>query len=185
MILRLLATTVLISFQCVGAYASEPKIKKIDPSQVESLRRALQADVSKASGRLTAWFDSVSVCAPQLWRHIGGAIDKREIELIPVHFAAADGACFKGAQGNQRLAVAVAPLLTDGIVRVPTGDEMKKYWGIFPFDEIEEPVFVIESARADILIHFQFDQEKQRYCVFFLEALRLTESKAAPNSAAP
>jgi hypothetical protein len=151
---------------CVGSHASEPKIKKLEAAKVESLRVALQADVSKAGEHFSSWFDTVCVCAPQLWKSVGASLDKSGIEIIPVHFGTADGACFKGATGNQRFGLAVASLLPGGIVRLPTPEEIGRYWSIFPFDEIEEPVFIVSSARADLLVHLQLDEEKQRYFVF-------------------
>lgn len=182
--IRFFATTVLAMLLCVGAYANEPKIKKIEPAKVESLRVALQADVSKASERFPSWLDTVCICAPQLWKSIGVSLDKSGIEVIPVHFGTADGACFKGSLGNQRFAVAVASLLSSGIVRLPTPEEIGRYWIIFPFDEIEEPLFIVSSEQADILVHLRLDQEKQRYFVFLLEAFRLNEKKPEPTQTA-
>jgi len=179
--IRLIATTVFAALLCVGAHASEPKIKKLEAAKVESLRFALQADVSKASVRLSAWFDTISVCAPQLWQSVGASLDKSGIEVIPVHFGTVDGACFKGSLGNQRFAAAIAPWLSGGIVRLPTPEEIQRYWFIFPFDEIEEPVFIISSEKADILVHLQLDKDKQRYFVFMIEAFRLGEKKPEPN----
>jgi hypothetical protein len=65
-------------------------------------------------------------------------------------------------------------LVANGKVRLLTDTEIRAYWArIFPFDEIEEPVFVVSSAKADILVHLIWDEKRRRYFVFLVEALRL------------
>jgi hypothetical protein len=174
--------TVFVSLQCAAADAAS-KIKKMDPVKRESLRIALQNDLAKGGDALSSWFSSVCICAPQLWTRISPTLDKKGIEIIPTHFsnpdvpASKDGAALKGFEANRRLARQVAPLLAAGKVRLPTEDEIRAYWRIFPFNEIEEPVFVVSSARADVLVHLQWDKGKQRYFVFLLEAFRLSKNK--------
>jgi hypothetical protein len=173
------------SFTCFVVFASQcaavgatPKIKKMDSQKREAIRVALQADVAKGGEALLPWFNVVCICAPQLWAKISPSVDKKGIEIIPSHFTnpsepgSTDGATFKGAEANRRLARSVAPLLAKGTVRLPTEDEWKKYWRIYPFDQIEEPVLVVSSAKGDILVHLLWGKENQRYFVFLLEALR-------------
>lgn len=154
----------------------------MDSAKRESVRIALQNDLAKGGDAWSSWFGPVSICAPQLWARISPTLDKKGIEIIPTHFtnpdepASKDGAAFKGFEANRRLARQVAPLLTAGKVRLPTEAEIRAYWRIFPFAEIEEPVFVVSSARADVLVHLQWDKGKQRYFVFLVEAFRFSKS---------
>ena len=150
-----------------------PKIKKMDGAQQEEVRAALQADISKGGDSLRAWFGDVSICAPKLWSRIRSSLDTKGIEVIPTHFADGDGATFKGAEANRRLADQLAPLTAASKVRTPTDEETKAYWRICPFDEIEEPFFTVVSPRAEILLHLVWDAKKGHYLVLFTEAFRL------------
>jgi hypothetical protein len=170
-----LACLILLALLQCATGDAPPKIKKMDAAKKQSLRTALQNDTARGGEPLRSWFVSVCICAPRLWAAISVSLDKKGIEVIPTHFGKLDGATFKGADANRRLANAVAPLLTAGKVRLLTEDELTQYWRIFPFEEIEEPVFVVSSGRADILMHLQWDTAKNRYFVFLIEALRLQE----------
>jgi hypothetical protein len=139
---------VLVSLQCAAAGAT-PRIKTMDPKKRETIRAGLQADVVKGRDAWLRWFDLVCICAPQLWQKVSPAVDKNGIEIIPTHFTnpsepgSRDGAAFKGAESNRRLPRAIFPFVAHGKVRLPTDSEIRTYWeGLFPFDEIEEPVFV-------------------------------------------
>jgi hypothetical protein len=107
-------------------------------------------------------------------------LDKNGVEIIPTQFTTSsepgsrNGATFKGAESNRRLARAIFPFIARGKVRLATDSEIRTYWAIAPFDDLEEPVFVVSSAKGDILIHLLRDPESRRYFVFFVEALRLT-----------
>ncbi len=166
---------------CVGLFAvaqvladdSVPKIKKMDPAKQESIRTSLQMDISKGADALRPWFGQVSICAPRLWSRIASSIDRKGVEIIPTHFPSGDGAAFKGGDANRRFADQMAPLLNSGKVRIPKEDEVNAYWRICPFDEIEEPFFVVAAPNADVLVHLQWDADKGHYLFFFLEAFRI------------
>jgi hypothetical protein len=57
-------------------------------------------------------------------------------------------------------------------VRAPTDQEVRRYWANFPFDEIDDPVFIVASPEADLLVHLQADPRTGRYSVFIVEAFR-------------
>jgi hypothetical protein len=151
-----------------------PKIKKMDPQKREAIRVAFQADIAKSGDALLPWFNDLCVCFPQLWAKVSPVVDKKGIEIIPSHFtnpSQPDGATFRGAEANRRLARSIAPLLAKGKIRLPTEDEWRRYWRICPFKEIEEPVFVVSSAKGDILVNLVPGKENQRYSVLLLEVL--------------
>ena len=153
---------------------SAPKIKKMEPQKRETIRVALQADVANGGDALLPWFNDLCVCFPQLWAKVGPVVDKKGIDIIPTHFtkpSQPDGASYRGAEAIRRLARRIAPLLVKGKVRLPTEDEWRKYWRVCPFKEIEEPVFVVSSAKGDILVSLVPGKENQRYFVLLLEVL--------------
>lgn len=152
-----------------------PKIKRMDAAKQEEVRAAFQADISKGADPLRRWFNGISICGPKFWNSIKSSVDTKGIEVIPTHFADSDGATLKGADANRRLADQLAPFIANAKIRLPTDDETKAYWRIFPFDKIEEPVFIVVSPKADILVHLLWDADKGRYFVFFIEAFRLEQ----------
>jgi hypothetical protein len=170
---------VLVSLQCAAAAGTTPRIKPMDPKKRETIRAALQADVVKGSDAWQHWFGSACICAPQLWQKVKLAVDKNGIEIIPTEFTNPSepgskyGATFKGAESSRRLARAIFPLVAHGKVRLATDGEIRTFWAIIPFDDVEEPIFVVSSAKGDILIYLLRDPESRRYFVFFVEALRL------------
>jgi hypothetical protein len=151
-----------------------PKIKKMDPAKRETIRAALQTDVANGGGAWQRWFGVACICAPHLWRKVKPAVDKNGIEIIPTQFepGSRGGATFKGAESSRRLARAIFPLVAHGKVRLATDSEIRT--AIIPFNDLEEPIFVVSSAKGDILIHLMRDPESGRYFVFFVEGLRLT-----------
>ena len=154
---------------------SAPKIKKMDPQKREAIRVALQAEVAKGGDALLPWFSDLCVCFPHLWAKVSPTVDKKGIDIIPTHFikpSQPDGASFRGGEAIRRLARSIAPLLVKGKVRLPTEDEWRKYWEVCPFNEIEEPVFVVSSAKGDILVSLVAKEGNQRYSILLLEALR-------------
>lgn len=104
---------------------------------------------------------------------IRASLDTTGIEVIPVHFGDRDGVALKGAEANRKFSDQLAPLIAAGKVRMPTDEETKAYWRIFPFDEIEQPFFTVVSPKTDILVHLQWDAANGRYFVFLTEAFRL------------
>ena len=152
-----------------------PKIKRMDAAKREEVRSAFQSDISKSPDSLRRWSGDVCICAPKLWSNIRSSLDTKGIEVIPVHFPGRDGALMKGIEANRRFADQLAPLLAAGKVRIPTDDETTAYWRICPFDEIEEPIFVVVSPRADILVQLQWNADKGRYFVFLAELNRLEQ----------
>ena len=151
----------------------------MDPKKRETIRAALQADVVKGSDAWQHWFGPACICAPQLWQKVKPAVDKNGIEIIPTEFrnpsesGSRHGALFRGVESNRRLARAIFSLVAHGKVRLPTDSEIRMFWAITPFDDVEEPIFVVSSAKGDILIYLLRDPESRRYFVFFVEALRL------------
>jgi hypothetical protein len=174
---RLLLSICFVLLAATQSFAADttPKIKAIDAAKREEVRTALQADISKGPDSLRRWFGDVCICAPKLWSSVRSLLDTKGIEVIPVKFADRDGAALKGAEANRRVADQLVPLLTAGKVRMLTDEEIKAYWRIYPFDEIEEPFFTVASPKADILVHLQWDADKGRYFVFLTEAFRLEE----------
>ena len=156
-----------------------PKIKKMDPVKRETIRAALQTDVANGVGACQRWFDVACICAPRLWQKVKPTVDKNGIEIIPTQFrnppepGSRDGATFKGAESSRRLARAIFPLIAHGKVRLATDGETRTLLAIIPFNDLEEPVFVVSSAKGDILIHLLRDPDSRRYFVFLVEALRL------------
>jgi hypothetical protein len=152
----------------------------MDSEKRETIRAGLQADVVKGGDAWLRWFGFACICAPQLWHMISAAVDKNGVEIIPTQFTnpsepgSRSGATSKGAESNRRLALAIFPLVAHGKVRLATDSEIRTLWAIIPFDDLEEPVFVVSSAKGNILIHLLRDPESRRYFVFFVEALRLT-----------
>ena len=152
----------------------------MDSKKRETIRAGLQADVVKGGDAWLTWFGLACICAPQLWHKVSAAVDKNGVEIIRTQFTnpsepgSRDGATFKGAESNRRLARAIFPLIAHGKVRLATDSEIRTFWAITPFDDLEEPVFVVSSAKGDILIHLLRDPDSRRYFVFFVEALRLT-----------
>src|SRR5262249_11752327 len=148
----------LLSLHCAAA-GDTPQIKRMDPNKRETIRAGLQADVVKGRDTWLRWFDVVCICAPQLWQKVKPAVDKNGIEIIPTQFrnpsepGSRDGATFKGAESSRRLARAIFPLVAHGKVRLATDSEIRTFWAIIPFNDLEEPVFVVSSAKGDILIH--------------------------------
>jgi len=168
-------------FLCAGASAGAPRVKALDPSVVEATRLSLQGDLAGAGQGLSSWFGTVAICAPQLWGRINASLDRRGIEVIPGKFGNADGAVFKGAPGNQRLAGMIEPMIRGAAVRALTNEEIGRYWAIFPFEEIEEPFFMASSKDADLLVHLIWDQERKHYTVFLIEAFRLPPPEWKPD----
>src|SRR6476660_1507982 len=149
---------ILLSLHCAAAGAT-PQIKTIDPNKLETMRAGLQADVVKGGDAWLRWFGFACICAPQLWHKISAAVDKNGVEIIPTQFTnpsepgSRSGATFKGAESNRRLARAIFPLVAHGKVRLATDSEIRTLLAIIPFDDLEEPVFVVSSAKGNILIH--------------------------------
>jgi hypothetical protein len=142
------------------------------PARLEEIRAAFQADVSAGGERLDSWFGTLAICAPRLWAQIRDTIDRYHMELIPARFAEGSGVVIRGAAGNRDLAEALAPRLGDGVVRSPTGPEYRRYWANFPFDEIDDPVFIVAAPGGELLVHLQADPRAGRYYVFLVEAFR-------------
>jgi len=155
-----------------------PKIKKMDPAKRETIRPALQADVVRETDTWLRWFGFACICAPQLWQKVKPAVDKNGIEIIPTEFqnpsepGSRHGALFRGVESNRRLARAIFPLVAHGKVRLATDSEIRAFLAIVAFNDVEDSVFVVSSAKGDILIHLLRDPENRRYFVFFVEALR-------------
>jgi hypothetical protein len=145
----------------------------MDPNKRETLRAGLQADVVKGMDTWLRWFGFACICAPQLWQKIKPAIDKNGIEIIPTHFTnpsepgSRDGATFRGTESTRRFARAIFPLVAHGKVRLATDSELRTFWAIIPFDDVEDSVFVVSSAKGDILIYLLRGSG-----VLFVEALR-------------
>jgi hypothetical protein len=155
------------------APASEPKIRHMDPVRLEAIRAALQGDVTAGGDRFDVWFGNVVICAPHLWGQIQGTIDHYKLHLAPAEFTVGTGVVIRGLSGNRDLAEALAPLVVrEGTVRLPTDKEFRRYWANFPFEEIEDPVYVISSPDLDLLIHLQLDPKTGRYFAFLVESFR-------------
>jgi hypothetical protein len=169
---RLLGAAAALLLCALAAHASEPRVRHMAPARLEEIRAAFQADVTAGGEHLDSWFGTLCICAPRLWARIRDSIDRYHIELIPAKFAEGSGVVVRGAAGNRDLAEALGPLLGAGVVRAPTDQEVRRYWANFPFDEIDDPVFIVASPEADLLVHLQADPRTGRYSVFIVEAFR-------------
>jgi hypothetical protein len=156
----------------LSGHASEPKIRHLEPARLEAIRAAFQSDVTAGGDPFASWFGTVAICAPRLWAQLKDTIDRYHIELIPAKFEVGSGMVIRGAAGNRDLAEALIPLVDGGVVRVPTDREYKRYWAIFPFDQIEEPVFMVTTHDGELLVHLQPDAKSGRYFVFLVEVFR-------------
>jgi hypothetical protein len=142
------------------------------PAHLEEVRAAFQADVKAGGDRFDTWFGTSCICAPRLWAEIKGSIDRYHLEVIPANFSQGSGVVIRGGEGNRNLAEALLPLIGGGTVRVPTDAEFRRYWANYPFEQIEDPVFIVTAADAAVLVHLQPNPRTGRYLVFLVESFR-------------
>ena len=145
----------------------------MDSKKRETIRAGLQADVVTGGDAWLRSFGFACICAPQLWHIVSAAFDKNGIEIIPTQFepGSRGGATFKGAESSRRLARAIFPLVAHGKVRLATDSEIRT--AIIPFNDLEEPIFVVSSAKRGYTDPFAKGSGEPPLLRFFVEALRL------------
>lgn len=110
-------------------------------------------------------------CGPMLWNAFSAQADqilqdaKPVVVMIPAEkplIAQARAIRTEQEQASfWKILWATYPELKDGFVRKAKADEISYYWATIPFD-IEEPFFVVETAKNQFVVHFQIENGNSR-----------------------
>ena len=109
-------------------------------------------------------FSDMLVCGPGLWRNIKDDAEMRQITTgvtqlrIPTQegVQTREGKIFQRkeeVESFQRAFVRQYKFDSQTVIRRPTARELRIYWAMIPYD-IEEPIFIVESKDATILVDF-------------------------------
>jgi len=109
-------------------------------------------------------FSDTLICGPGLWRNIKDDAEMRLITTgvtqlrIPTQegVQTLEGKLFhrkEEVESFQRVFVRQYKFDSQTVIRRPTARELRIYWAMIPYD-IEEPIFIVESKEATILVDF-------------------------------
>jgi hypothetical protein len=109
-------------------------------------------------------FSDMLVCGPGLWQNIKDDPEMRRITSgvtqlrIPTQegVQTLEGKIFQRkeeVESFQRAFVRRYNFESQTVIRRPTARELRIYWAMIPYD-IEEPIFIVESKGATILVDF-------------------------------
>jgi len=109
-------------------------------------------------------FSDILVCGPGLWRNIKDDAEMKGITQgvtqirIPNQegVQTLEGKLFQRKEevaSFQRAFVRQYKFDSQTVIRRPTARELRIYWAMIPYD-IEEPIFIVESKEATILVDF-------------------------------
>ncbi|MBI4751766.1 MAG: hypothetical protein HY774_25060 [Acidobacteria bacterium] len=164
----------LVPLSCSISAQQIPKGINYKPAH-DSVNAEAKAELEKAlkspQAVLKTFIGPAFCCGPMLWKSFTSQANqtlqdaKPIVVMIPAEkplIAQAKAIRTEQEQASfWKTLWATYPELKDGIVRKAKADELSYYWATISFD-IEEPFFVVETAKNQFVVHFQLENGKPR-----------------------
>jgi hypothetical protein len=120
-------------------------------------------------------FSDTLICGPGLWQTIKDDDEMKRITTgvtqikVPTHggVQTLEGKTFQGKEEVESFQRALLRHYTFGsptVIRRPTARELSTYWAMIPYD-IEEPIFIVESKEATILVDFDAKEDTRIFWI--------------------